>query len=63
MAGRRRPVVVVVRDSEDSVDSEGKDRPLSTIVSVGPPLVVAITGSPEAIASSGTMPKCSYMGV
>jgi len=52
-----------VRDSEDSVDSEGKDRPLSTIVSVGPPLVVAITGSPEAIASSGTMPKCSYMGV
>lgn len=37
--------------------------PLSTIVSKGPPSLQARTGNPEAMASSGTIPKCSPEGV
>ena len=37
-------------------------RPLR-IVSLGPPLLQAITGRPLAMASRGTMPKCSLVGV
>lgn len=32
-------------------------------LSVGPPLSQAMTGLPDAIASKGTMPKCSFCGV
>ncbi len=35
----------------------------STTLSVGPPLSHASTGSPEDIASTGTIPKCSFAGV
>lgn len=31
--------------------------------SVGPPELQASTGRPQAIASTGTMPKCSLEGV
>lgn len=34
-----------------------------TTLSRGPPLLHATTGRPDAIASSGTMPKCSFWGV
>jgi len=33
------------------------------ILSVGPPELQAKTGSPHAIASMGTIPKCSFVGV
>ena len=36
--------------------------PLTTLSS-GPPLLQAMTGRPDAMASSGTMPKCSFWGV
>ena len=32
-------------------------------VSRGPPLLTAMTGRPAAMASRGTMPKCSFAGV
>ena len=32
-------------------------------LSVGPPLSQAMTGLPDAMASKGTMPKCSFCGV
>jgi hypothetical protein len=35
----------------------------STTLSNGPPLLTAITGLQPAIASMGTMPKCSFEGV
>ncbi|KAL7430864.1 hypothetical protein ACHAXH_006793 [Discostella pseudostelligera] len=35
----------------------------STIVSIGPPLRIATTGTPASIASRGTIPKCSRWGV
>lgn len=35
----------------------------SIIVSTGPPLLHATTGFPAAMASKGTMPKCSFTGV
>lgn len=35
----------------------------STTVSVGPPSFAARTGTPANIASSGTIPKCSFRGV
>lgn len=52
--------------SEESTSGVGSQRmPVipSTILSTGPPLLQAMTGFPAAIASSGTIPKCSFSGV
>jgi hypothetical protein len=34
-----------------------------TTVSRGPPVATATTGQPDFMASSGTIPKCSLVGV
>lgn len=58
VGGARKPVGL--GDEED--DAEGSEG-YGIMLSTGPPLSQARTGTPQIIPSTGPIPKCSFVGV